>query len=114
MLYKSTKNVAYEVISCLITVDSSGGGALGSLGSQLNGGRGAAAAGQKVCKGVLTDIIKWLTMTNQQQMLNTFEVSILEHKKAKTSKTLAAAGKKPSAKIAGTAMKRRLHEMDTE
>ena len=47
-------------------------------------------------------------------MLNTFEVSILEHKKAKTSKTLATAGKRPSAKIAGTAMKRRLRDNDTE
>lgn len=30
------------------------------------------------CKGVLTDIIKWLTMTNQQQMLNEVEFSILD------------------------------------
>jgi hypothetical protein len=43
MLYKSTKNVAYEVISCLITVDNTNTG-LGSLSSHLNGGRGAAAS----------------------------------------------------------------------
>ena len=109
MLYKSTKNVAYEVISCLITVDNTNAG-LGSLSSQLNGGRGPAAAGQKVCKGVLTDIIKWLTMTNQQQMLNNFEVSILEHKKAKTK--LAGTGKKPSTKTASTSMKRRLRDLE--
>jgi hypothetical protein len=48
-------------------------------------------------------------MTNQQQMLNNFEVSILEHKKAKTK--LAGPGKKPSTKTASTSMKRRLRDL---
>jgi predicted metal-dependent hydrolase len=50
MLRTSTKNVAYEVISCLI--DASG-------------------------KGVLTEIIKWLTTCNNQNLLNDNE-SILD------------------------------------
>ena len=50
MLRTSTKNVAYEVISCLI--DNTG-------------------------KGVLTEIIKWLT-TSQQNILNNNE-SVLDH-----------------------------------
>lgn len=49
MLRTSTKNVAYEVISCLIDINA---------------------------KGVLTEIIKWLTTCNQN-LLNDSE-SILD------------------------------------
>jgi hypothetical protein len=52
MLHTSTKNVAQEVISCLITVDSN---------EKNKNNEGTI----KLIKGVLTDIIKWLTMTNQ-------------------------------------------------
>lgn len=70
MLHTSTKNVAYEVISCLIQIDNgpSSGQALGEK-SYLNGSKGASnglQTSKASCKGVLTDIIKWLTMTNQQ------------------------------------------------
>ena len=54
MLHTSTKNVAQEVISCLITVDNSD--------KKISENPSAP----KQIKGVLTDIIKWLTMTNQQ------------------------------------------------
>lgn len=52
MLHTSTKNVAQEVISCLITVD-------------YNDKNKKDDNTPKTIKGVLTDIIKWLTMTNQ-------------------------------------------------
>jgi len=51
MLHTSTKNVAQEVISCLITVDN-------------NEKAKNNESIPKQIKGVLTDIIKWLTMTN--------------------------------------------------
>ena len=73
MLYTSTKNVAPEVISCLIQVDS-GQGEKGQVKGPVN------------CRGVLTDIIKWLTMTNQHQMLSEVEFSILDQISTKQNK----------------------------
>jgi hypothetical protein len=63
MLYTSTKNIAYEVISCLIQVENN---IKTDKGKQIQH------------KGVLTDIIKWLTSTKQYQMLNEVEISILD------------------------------------
>ena len=85
MLHTSTKNVAYEVISCLIWIEPGGANQgqsqtekqlIGKLNgtNSTTGGSGAA----QVCRGVLTDVIKWLTMTNQHQMLNDVEFSILD------------------------------------
>jgi len=72
MLYTSTKNVAYEVISCLIIVDnnSSSSPEKGSRYSNKDKDKDTATSsanekGTVSCKGVLTDIIKWLTITNQ-------------------------------------------------
>jgi|TARA_B110001450_G_scaffold9699_1_gene9592 hypothetical protein len=65
MLYTSTKNVAYEVISCLISIDNSNQKDQDKLGNSI-GKIGSGLVNSNVnCKGVLTDIIKWLTMTNQ-------------------------------------------------
>jgi hypothetical protein len=54
MLHTSTKNVAQEVISCLITVEN----------FEKQKGTDNSSAPKQI-KGVLTNIIKWLTMTNQ-------------------------------------------------
>ena len=74
MLHTSTKNIAYEVISCLIQVDND----KSRVSNNENG---------KVFKGVLTEIIKWLSMTNQHQMLSEVEFSILDQLSIKQHKT---------------------------
>lgn len=82
MLHTSTKNVAYEVISCLITVVSSESSTASSQPLSSNQksiqGNQSGDASKVQCKGVLTDIIKWLTMTNQQATLKDVEFSILD------------------------------------
>ena len=82
MLHTSTKNVAYEVISCLITVvpaDSTSSSQPMSFNQKSLLNSQGGDSGQKVqCKGVLTDIIKWLTMTNQQATLKDVEFSMLD------------------------------------
>ena len=97
MLHTSTKNVAYEVISCLIQIDNSSSSGPGvAEKSYLNGSKGASSSMQTTkatCKGVLTDIIKWLTMTNQQQMLHDVEFSILDQISTKQNRQEGAAKK---------------------
>jgi len=72
MLRTSTKNVAYEVISCLI--DSNG-------------------------KGVLTEIIKWLT-TSDQNLLNDNE-SILDHLSKRKDAVAVESEEEPESYVRG-------------